>query len=107
MGRVPERCRNSRSLRQCADVLAISRVRTFRPAGLRLHCMPKAWATGSRAACSSSWEAAVVASTRIKNVPVLWLPYCCESVILQPATSRAPATACTIPGRSGQERVRI
>ena len=32
------------------DVLAISRVRTFWPTGFRLHCMPKASATGSRAA---------------------------------------------------------
>ena len=107
IGSVPERCRNSRSFRQWAEVLAISRVRTFRPAGLRLHCIPKACATGSSAACSSAWGAAVVASTRMKKVPVPWLPYCWESVILQPATSRAPATACTMPGRSGQERVRM
>ena len=67
--------------------------------------MPKASTTGSSAAWTSAWAAVVVASTRIKKLPVAGLPYCCESVILQPATSRAPATAWTIPGRSGQDRV--
>ena len=46
MGRVPERCRNRRSFRQWADLLAISRVRTLRPAGFRFHCMPKACGHG-------------------------------------------------------------
>ncbi len=105
MGRVPERCWNRMSLRQCADVLAISRVRTFWPTGLRLHCMPNEWTTGSREAWSSDREAVVVASTRMKKLPVAGLPYCCESKILQPATSSAPATAWTIPGRSGQDSV--
>ena len=69
MGRVPERCWNRRSLRQWADVLAISRVRTFWPTALRLHCIPNASATGSSAAWSSALAAAVVTSTRMKKLP--------------------------------------
>src|SRR4029453_9732846 len=105
MGNVPVRCWKRRSFKQCASLEHKMMVRTFWPTGLICHVMPNVSATGRSAAVNSSFEDALVASTRMKKLPVLGLPYCWESAILQPASRRAPATAWTMPGRSGQESV--
>lgn len=104
-GRVPERCRNSRSLRQWAALDARIKVRTGAPARCRVHVSAKRSATVSR--CSRRRLNAVVVSTatRMKKVPVSGLPYCWESVMLQPASNRDPETAWTMPGWSAQESV--
>ena len=44
-----------------------------------------------------------VTCTRMKNRPDSGSPNCCDSVMLPPCSASSPATACTMPGRSGQD----
>lgn len=45
--------------------------------------------------------------TRMKKVEVVASPYCCESTMFRSCWARKPVTAWTIPGRSGQESVKV
>ena len=45
-------------------------------------------------------------SIRMKNRPACWSPNCWLSMMLPPCSMRNDVTACTMPGRSGQARVR-
>lgn len=45
--------------------------------------------------------------TRMKKVLVLASPYCWESTMLRSCWARKPVTACTMPGLSGQDSVRV
>jgi len=44
--------------------------------------------------------------TRMKNLPVSISLYCCASRMFCPLANRKVETADTMPGRSGQDRVR-
>src|SRR4051812_34734210 len=44
--------------------------------------------------------------TRRKKVDVPGLPYCCESRMFASCDASRPDTACTMPGRSGHDKVR-
>ena len=106
IGRFSDRCRNARSFRQCAAVEPMTSVRTGRPTTSSDHSISKRRATGPIAASSSSRGVDAVTWTRMKNRPDNGSPNCCDSVMFPPCSASSPATACTIPGRSGQERVR-
>ncbi len=45
--------------------------------------------------------------TRMKNFLVEGSPNCWESTMFRLCWARKPVTACTMPGRSGQESVRM
>src|SRR3954452_722339 len=68
--------------------------------------MPKASATPANCSRRSVTATGESKCTRRKNVAVRGLPYCCESRMLQSRSARKPETACTMPGRSGHDRVR-
>src|SRR3954452_19778200 len=70
------------------------------------HVMPNASATSANCSLKSLAATGASTCTRRKKVDVRGLPYCCESRMLQSRTARKPDTACTMPGRSGHDRVR-
>lgn len=43
----------------------------------------------------------------MKKVDVVESPYCCESTMLRSCWARKPVTACTMPGLSGHDSVRV
>ena len=65
-------------------------------------------ATGANAARSASTSVGpgTSKSMRMKKRPVSRSPNCWLSTMLPPRATRKPDTACTMPGRSGQERMR-
>jgi hypothetical protein len=62
---------------------------------------------GSRAAANSSRLIGDSTCRRMKKRPVSALENCWLSVMLPRAWTTAPDTACTMPGWSGQAKVRV
>lgn len=108
--------RKRRSLRQCPILETMIRTRGFWATG----CSSNAMFSGD----ASSWNMEVRFSwlmlsgeappddegpkwTRMKKVREVASPYCWESTMLRSCLARKPVTAWTMPGRSGQESVRM
>ena len=105
-GRKPLRHRYSRSLRQWPSLDTITTTPGRSVVSCSCQVIPNRSATIPN--CSASVAASVEDSTwtRMKNCRLAGLPYCWESRMLLPRSARKPDTACTIPGRSGHDRVR-
>ena len=97
--------RKSRSLRQCSWRETITSVRYGAAATQSSNSIAKESATSakSRRSVSASTGSPTAKSMRMKNRPESRSPYCWLSRMLPPRRTRKPLTACTIPGRSGQE----
>src|SRR5450756_2655288 len=104
-GKPSDRWRNSRSFRQWAAVETITRVRIGRPTTSSCQVIENRGARACSAAVSSVRDAVDSTWTRMKNRPLTWSPNCWDSVMFPPCSASSPATACTMPGRSGQDRL--
>ena len=94
---------NDRSARPAASPAAAPRGRaSATPSAARRRCRRKL----SRSDSSDGASVAASNTTRMKKRPVSTSLNCCASRMFWPLSNRNAETAATIPGRSGQDRVR-
>ena len=109
----PMDCRNSISLRQCPIFETMIRTRGLSATELSEKSMESSEAVvlntrvGRRGLRGEVEEEVEAKCTRMKNFLVEASPNCCESTMFRLCWARKPVTAWTMPGRSGQERVRM
>jgi hypothetical protein len=105
IGSDPVEVRKRRSLRQCRCLETRTRVRYGAAASwisARIENRSVTWAN-SRRSTSTGGAAGIDTSMRMKNSPLCRSPNCWLSTMLPSRSTRKPETACTMPGRSGQE----
>jgi hypothetical protein len=97
------------STRQWSDFEASSITRRLAARSRICQSMEKRWAIAAKPVCNadnSTARSAAVNTTRMKNLPVSTSSNCWASRMFCPFWARKVDTAETMPGRSGQDRVR-